>query len=53
MPKGIYKKGSTKTGGIRLQKQIAMGKKLKKTGTSKRTGSGGSHKKGSHNKMGY
>lgn len=53
MPKGLYPKGSTKTGGTRLQKKIAMGKKLKKTGTSKRTGSGGTKKKGSHNKMGY
>lgn len=45
MPKGIYKTSSTKTGGTRLQKKIAMGKKLKKTGTNKRTGSKSSHKK--------
>jgi len=37
MPKGIYPQGSTKKGGMRLQKQIATGKKLKKTGTSSRS----------------
>jgi len=36
MPKGIYGKGSTPTGGTRLQKKIAMGKKVKKNPAKKK-----------------